>query len=225
MLNIFVGYDSREIAAFQVCCHSIIKNSSKMVSITPLNIRHMGDFTNTSYKASTEFAFTRFLVPYLSDYEGRSLFMDCDMLVRSDISRLFELGDDSDVMCVQHAYEPTTEDKFLGAEQTRYKRKNWSSVMLFNNEKCKTLSKHYVNTAPGLALHQFEWAKTIGVLPKSWNHLVGEYDRSQADIVHFTLGGPYFNEHHDCEYADEWWKYWREANSVLDVKTLEGPNV
>ena len=225
MLNIFIGFDPKEIAAYQVCCYSIIKHATQPVSITPLNIRHLGDFTNTDYKASTEFAFTRFLVPYLSDYQGHSLFMDCDMLVRADVSELFALADDSEVMCVKHIYEPKPEDKFLGTTQTSYPKKNWSSVMLFNNEKCKSLSKHYVNTAPGLALHQFEWAKSVGALAPSWNHLVGEYPPADADIVHFTLGGPYFDDYRDCEYAAEWWAVFKEANSVLDVKTLEVPHV
>jgi len=107
MYNVFIGYDAREIAAYQVCSYSIQRNSSKPVSITPINIRHLPWFTNTDYKASTDFAFTRFLVPYLSDYKGWSLFIDSDMLIRSDISKLFELADDRyAVMCVKHNYAP-----------------------------------------------------------------------------------------------------------------------
>lgn len=191
------------------------------MSITPLNVRQISGFTNTDYKASTQFAFTRFLVPYLSDYQGISLFMDCDMLVRSDIKTLFDHMDGDDVMCVKHVYTPKSETKFLGQEQTTYKYKNWSSVMLFNNEKCKVLSKHYVNSTSGLKLHQFDWTSKVGKLPRSWNHLVGEYEtNTDADLVHFTLGGPYFHEYKNCEYAEEWWQYFREANSVHDVKVL-----
>jgi len=150
--------------------------------------------------------------------------MDCDMLVRSDISKLFgHMDQEYDVMVVKHDYVPKSETKFLNQEQTSYGKKNWSSVMLFNNDKCRRLTKHYVNTSSGLHLHQFEWANYVGELPRSWNHLVGEYDKfSDADLVHFTLGGPYFNESKDCEYADEWWQCWRESNSVLDIKLLEG---
>lgn len=224
-MKVFIGYDNREIAAYQICAYSIIRNASQPISITPLNIRQIDAFTNTDYKASTQFAFTRFLVPYLSNYEGWSLFLDCDMLIRSDIVDLFELADDSAVMCVKHDYIPKTESKFLGAEQTKYKCKNWSSVMLFNNAKCKKLTKHYVNTASGLHLHQFDWTSDVGELPGSWNHLVGENSPTEADLVHFTLGGPYFEEYRDCEYADEWWKYFNEANSVLDIKVLGGRHV
>jgi len=227
MLNIYIGYDPKEIAAYQVCAHSIIRHAKQPVSISPLNVRHISGFTNTDYKASTEFAFTRFLVPYLSEYKGWSLFMDCDMLLRTDISKLFgHMDQQYDVMVVKHEYDPVSGDKFLGQEQTIYPKKNWSSVMLFNNDKCRKLTKHYVNTSSGLHLHQFQWAQEVGGLPRSWNHLVGEYDANMdADLVHFTLGGPYFKESRDCEYADEWWSCWREANSVLDVKILGGNNV
>jgi hypothetical protein len=65
-----------------------------------------------------------------------------------------------------------------------------------------------VNTASGLELHQFKWLASddlIGALPERWNHLVG-YDAPSADaaLVHYTLGGPYFPEYAQCEYADAW---------------------
>jgi lipopolysaccharide biosynthesis glycosyltransferase len=224
--RIFIGYDSREIAAFNVCVHSIIKHSTRPVSITPLNVRHFPWFTNNDYMASTEFAFTRFLVPYLSDYRGISLFLDGDMLVRSDIDRLFCCAEpDKVVSVVKHNYRPKRGDKFLGQRQSVYDKKNWSSVMLFNNEKCRSLTPDYVNMAEGLDLHKFNWCKDkdIGELPKSWNYLVGEEIGSgyaNPDLVHYTLGGPYFKDYEECEYADEWFKYWQEANSVLDRRVV-----
>lgn len=228
MLKVFVGFDPKEIAAFQVCAYSIWKNASEPVAVIPLNIRQIKQFENCNVKSSTEFAFTRFLVPHLCDFKGQAVFMDCDMLVLGDIARLFDEvnltrnPEVSDVYCVQHDYHPATKTKFLNQEQTRYEKKNWSSVMLFNNEKCKILTKHYVNTASGLHLHQMEWASRVGKLPASWNHLVSEdtAEQGDADIVHFTLGGPYFREYENCPYSKEWKKYWREANSVLDIKIL-----
>ena len=56
-------------------------------------------------------------------------------------------------------------------------------------------------------LHRLNWTKNdlIGELSPDWNHLVGEYDPNpDAKIVHWTLGGPWFNETKDAEYADEW---------------------
>lgn len=211
MIRIFIGFDPRETVAWHVLCHSILARSSQPVSFVPLALHQLGGCFNRPRDPlqSTDFSFTRFLVPYLSSYEGWSLFMDCDMLVRADIAELWDLRDDRyAVMCVKHDHRPLETVKFLGAPQTAYGKKNWSSVMLFNNARCQALSPGYVNTASGLELHQFKWLggdDAIGELPKTWNHLVGHdpLDPS-AKNVHYTVGGPYFKEYQACEHADEW---------------------
>jgi hypothetical protein len=135
--------------------------------------------------------------------------MDCDMLMREDVAQLWQLRDERyAVMVVQHAHVPRETVKFLGEPQTKYEKKNWSSVMLFNNARCSMLTPDYVNGASGLELHQFKWLvrdELIGPLPERWNHLVGYSPRMpDAALVHYTLGGPYFEEYAHCEYADEW---------------------
>ena len=217
--RVFIGYDPAEAVAFHVLCHSIRKHASIPVAITPLsrnNLRH--DFTRErSAGESTEFAFSRFLTPYLCDYEGWAAFMDCDMLVREDIAGLASYCSHGNerygVMCVQHDYTPKSGRKFLGAINEPYPRKNWSSVMLFNNARCRALTPEIVNDATGPYLHRMQWLadSQIGGLPSRWNHLVGEYmpDRSAANY-HFTLGGPYFPDYDRGEGADEWWDNFRE---------------
>lgn len=210
-IRVFVGYDGRESAAWYVLAHSIAARASVPVSVTPLALNQLSGlmWRERSPLQSTDFAFSRFLTPFLSGYEGWSIFMDCDMLVREDIARLWELRDDRyAVMCVKHEHVPSETVKFLNAPQTAYPKKNWSSVMLFNNARCRALTPAYVNEATGLQLHQFKWLadeQLIGELPHGWNHLVG-YDRydPEASNVHFTDGGPYFAEHADCDYAQEW---------------------
>ena len=150
-----------------------------------------------------------FLTPYLAGFDGWTIFMDCDMLVLDDICKLFELKDDRyAVQVIKHDHRPQEDVKFLGAAQTKYEKKNWSSVILFNNAKCRALTPDYVNSATGLQLHQFKWLENddlIGELPAEWNWLVNEYDyKDDARNVHFTDGGPYFDEYKDCDYADEW---------------------
>jgi len=112
------------------------------------------------------------------------------------------------VQVVKHDHRPRETVKFLGQPQTTYPKKNWSSVMLFNNANCRVLAPAYVNTASGLELHQFKWLpdeSAIGELPRRWNHLVGYYGPSRdVSLAHYTLGGPYFDEYRNCEYADEW---------------------
>ncbi len=181
------------------------------VTIAPLKLRQLKPiFTRERHTLqSTDFSFSRFLTPHLCAYQGWSLFIDCDMLMLEDIANLWALRDERyALMVVKHEHKPQETVKFLGEPQTAYQKKNWSSVMLFNNERCRALTPEYVNRASGLELHQFKWLKDealIGALPRQWNHLVG-YDapRRDAALVHYTLGGPYFEEYADCEYGDEW---------------------
>jgi hypothetical protein len=209
--RIFIGFDTSEVVAYHVCCQSIISRSSVPVSFTPLSLNLIKRIYNRARDPlqSTDFSFSRFLVPYLSGYEGWSLFMDGDMLVRSDIAELITLCDDAySVMACKHEYIPKSSVKFLNNTQTRYVKKNWSSMILFNNSQCRKLTPEYVNTATGLELHQFKWLddeKEIGNLPLTWNWLVGEYPYDDGvKLAHFTLGGPYFDEFAHTDFSDEW---------------------
>jgi hypothetical protein len=210
-LRVFIGYDPREALAFSVLAHSINARASVPVSITPLWLSQLaGVYRRERHPLqSSDFSFSRFLTPHLCGFQGWALFMDCDMLMLDDIARLWQLRDQRyAVQLVKHQHVPREDRKFLNEAQTKYEKKNWSSVMLFNNARCGALTPDYVNTASGLELHQFKWLADdtlIGEIPRRWNHLVG-YDAPDASVsnVHFTLGGPYFNEFRDCEYADAW---------------------
>ncbi|MGZ5032675.1 MAG: glycosyltransferase [Usitatibacter sp.] len=221
-IRVFIGYDGREAAAFGVLSHSIHARSSRPVSITPVMLSELQAVFKRERNPlqSTDFSFSRFLVPYLCDYQGWAIFMDCDMLARDDIARLWEMRDERyAVQVVKHVHVPKEDTKFLGAVQTKYEKKNWTSVMLMNCAKCSALTPEYVNRASGLELHQFKWLEgdhLIGEIPSAWNHLVG-YDapRADASLVHFTIGGPYFDAYKDCEYAREWFD---ERKAMLQVE-------
>jgi hypothetical protein len=211
MIQVFIGYDPREALAFSVLAYSIHARATQAVTIAPIMLSQLdGVMTRERHPLqSTDFSFSRFLTPHLAGYAGWSVFMDCDMLMLDDVARLFALRDDRyAVMVVKHDHVPKEERKFLDQPQSAYQKKNWSSVMLFNNAKCRTLTPEYVNSASGLELHQFKWLANddlIGAIPACWNHLVGySAPRRDASLVHYTLGGPYFDEYRDCEYADEW---------------------
>ena len=223
MIRIFIGYDTREAAAFSVLAHSIHARATEPVAIAPVKLSELAGVYRREWNPlqSTQFSFSRFLTPFLCGFEGWAIFMDCDMLVLVDIAKLWRLRDERyAVQVVKHVHVPKEETKFLGAVQTKYEKKNWSSVMLMNCARCTALTPDYVNRASGLELHQFKWLEgdhLIGEIPHAWNHLVG-YDapRRDASLVHYTIGGPYFDAYRDCEYAKEWFA---ERDAMLRVES------
>ena len=210
MIPIFIGYDPREAIAFHVCANSIIRNSSVPVSITPLALTNFKDYTETHTDGSNQFIYSRFLVPHLAGFKGHAIFMDGDMIVRGDIAELWALRDPyCDVQVVKHDYQTKMTEKYLGAKNENYPRKNWSSVMLFNCDSfyTKKLTPEYVQEATGAHLHRFEWAdqERIGELPKEWNWLPDEYGSNpDAKLLHYTLGTPCFHDFATSPMADEW---------------------
>ncbi len=221
MINIVIGYDRSNRMPAYTAAESIMQHASQPVNFTFLHRNMLKEYTRPrGLYDSTEFSNSRFLTPYLHNYEGWSLFVDNDVIVQADIIQLFNLVNDRyTVMCVKHDYEPKNDTKFLNHQQTKYKYKNWSSVILFNNSKCKMLTPDYVNTVNGLNLHQFRWLKSedeIGSLPLEWNYLVGNDNqtKSKPKLIHYTEGGPYFRESRDCEYSDEWFDIYRTINDV-----------
>lgn len=227
LINVFVGYDYRERAAANVLCDSIWRASSSPVAITQLitqQLEQQGLFSRArDAKQSTEFSFTRFLVPHLMNYQGWALFMDCDMLCRDDIAKVWSLRDDRyAIMCTQHDHVPTETTKFMGEPQTTYPRKNWSSFILFNCAKCRVLTPEFVNNATGLELHRFLWTgdEFIGAVPhERWNYLLGVQSQDVLPVseggpshVHWTLGGPWFPDYDKENLAiDAEWKTARRA--------------
>ena len=218
-MKVYVGYDPREDIAYQVCKHSITRRNKK-VEVKPLiqkELREQGYYDRPIDKlASTEFTFTRFLVPELSNFNGWSVFMDCDMILQTDIAELFDQADDKyAVMCVKHDYTPKEGIKMDGKAQTVYPRKNWSSVMLFNcgHPSNQNLNVELVNDpeVTGKYLHRFSWLKDeeIGELKPEWNWLAGWYQEPKdgtPKLIHYTEGGPWFENYRDCEYHAEWKK-------------------
>ena len=218
-MKIFIGWDSREDIAFKVCESSLLRHTSIPLSIQPIKQNQMRE-RNLYWRehdplSSTEFTFTRFLVPYLAGYEGWAVFMDCDFLWRGDVATVLDYCDNQkSVLVVKHSYNPPEKRKMDGALQTQYPRKNWSSFMLINcghPDVKKNLTLDTVNSATGLYLHRLQWTenKNIGELPIAYNYLEGWHDKNDCPnplAVHFTRGGPWFRDYMNVEYGDEWTK-------------------
>jgi lipopolysaccharide biosynthesis glycosyltransferase len=214
--KIFVGYDSREDIAWEVCRHSLLRHADDDLEVIPIrqeSLRELGLYTRPhDAKSSTEFSITRFLTPFLAAQSGWVVFCDCDFLFTVDVREvLANLDDDKAVYCVQHDYTPAHAIKMDGKQQSAYPRKNWSSFMLFNcdHSDVRALTPAVVNTASPAYLHRFEWVRdesSIGALDLDWNFLVGEYAKPEFTprVLHYTVGGPWFDAWQNCDYAELW---------------------
>jgi hypothetical protein len=226
-LSVYIGYDKREDAAYRVCKASLETHSSIPLRIVRLDadlLRNMGLYRRgwvaqegqridlaDGRPFSTDFAFTRFLVPALSLYQGWALFCDCDFLFTADIAELAAMANERyAALCVKHDHIPAETVKMDGASQGRYRRKNWSSLVLWNcaHPANSCLTMYCVNRMPGRWLHGFDWLRDelIGELPPSWNWLarVNEPLPTVPKGIHFTLGIPTMPGCADTPYAELW---------------------
>jgi len=206
---IFIGYDPRQPVAFTVLSHSIIKFATRPVAITPLVLEHTG----IDRVGLTPFTFSRFLVPYMMNYEGRAIFMDIDMMVVGDITELFKLA--------------CQEDKKVWVVKNKLHRYEWPSLMLFDCEKCPELTPEFVQNTDK-PLHTMGWCKEeeIGEFSPEWNQLVG-YDppNPNAKAIHFTQGVPAFPETEKCEWAEQWREMAQAAFSTASWRELMSRSV
>ena len=209
--NFFIGYDSKEDIAYRVCKNSLINSSSinvKVIALKQAELRYKGLYYRTADPlASTEFTYTRFLIPSLMNFNGWAVFCDCDLLFLKDVKELFSnLSEKYAVYCVKHDYSPSEKHKMDGRQQTIYPRKNWSSFIVFNcsHPSNSKLNIELVNKESGAFLHQFKWLKDdeIGSLDERWNWLEGwtsNHNDQKPFAVHYTRGGPWFDEWQDVE--------------------------
>ena len=236
MLRCFIGYDPIDAKAYEVAEKSLLKHASIPLQIERVWDRDLrktgiywrpyrvsdgkaeGEINGQMYDLldgkpfSTAFSFTRFAVPIIANTTDWVLFMDPDMLVRADIAELLEMADETcAIMCVKHDHDPDERVK-MGRErlQTRYVRKNWSSLMLMRPDKCRNVTQFVLNNWSGADLHALRFVsdEQIGGLPESWNWLEGWSNPAlDPKIVHYTRGTPDMEGHEEAAYADEWREY------------------
>ncbi len=222
MINLYVGYDEREAIAYHVFCHSVIKNTSIPVKITPLVLSQLKEFNETHQDRSNDFVYSRFLTPYLNEFDGWAIFADGDMICQADLKELIGMADPNKaLMVVKHDYQTKASIKYLGNINENYPRKNWSSVILWNcsHPKHKILTPEFVSNQTGKFLHRFSWLddNDIGELPVEWNWLACEYEKNtEAKLIHYTLGTPCFKDFRDTDMAEIWYDYYESAKKGFD---------
>lgn len=237
--QVFIGFDERQSISFEVCKKSILDNASGPVDIYALDHRDLrrkglfyrewltdqrtGNYVDASdnLSFSNQFSHTRFLVPSYSTYlgirENLALFVDTDFVFFGDIYSLFgHCRRDKPVSVVKHDYCPENTLKMDQQVQTRYPKKLWSSLMMFNlydSRLARWLPLEYVNTAKTSDLHRFSWVESdsnIGSIDESWNFIPdhSENNTNEINAIHYTEGLPDLAGFETSKYA----KYY------LDIK-------
>ena len=209
-ITVVVGFDQREAIAYHVCCQSVLEKASAPVQFIPLADNTLADYTETHRDGSNRFIYSRFLTPYLCDFQGWAIFADGDMVCQTDIKELWDLRDAGKaVQVVQHDYQTKAHIKYLGNKNENYPRKNWSSLILWNcaHPAHRVLTPELIQQQTGAYLHRFSWLTDdqIGALPPAWNWLAIEYDNNpEANLVHYTLGTPCFEDYAHTSMAEHW---------------------
>ena len=229
-LIIYIGFDSSNYGqemAYEVCKRSILKydKNIKIIKLVKKDLEEKGLFSRDDNSGSTEFTYTRFLVPYLNNYQGYALFCDSDFLWKCNpyelLDKYINKKDinitntifkpiDFTIGCVKHEYNKCNGKlKMDGQSQEWYPRKNWSSLILFNCSRCQNLTLDVVNNETPKYLHRMEWCNDEDIISfdKSYNYLVGYYDDIKSEDIkalHYTDGGPWHPGYENTPFADEW---------------------
>jgi lipopolysaccharide biosynthesis glycosyltransferase len=234
-VRVFIGYDSREQAAYEVAVNSLRAHRWDANAI-PLRLERLAsvgllrrsmDARGQLYDlpsnapCSTEFAISRFLVPIICQ-SGWALCVDCDVVFLGDVAELFALADPTKAVMVVKHQQSGGGMKMDGQVQTHYARKNWSSVVLWNcdHPANRRLSLQDVNERPGRDLHAFYWLADaeIGELPAKWNWLVNvEPKPADAKIAHFTQGGPWLPTWHGADHDEIWLRASRTPEEIEEA--------
>ena len=205
-LRVFIGFDPRQPIAYNVLQHSIHAHSSERVSIEPLILRQLP----IKRRGLTEFTFSRFLVPWLCDYQGTALFLDADMLVTADIAQLFAI-------CGKEVFH----DVLVMKDQPKFE---WASAMFFHNTRCKALTPDYIEDTANNPL-TLDWARSVGDMPTEWNVFVGEKDASNAKLLHYSRGIPIWPETRNNPEDRLWIAAHMAANSSVSYAELMGGSI
>jgi lipopolysaccharide biosynthesis glycosyltransferase len=221
-IKIVVGFDQREAIAYHTFSQSVLEKSSLPVLFLPLSMNTLKGYKETHNDKSNDFVYSRFLTPYLHNFEGWAIFADGDMVCQSDIKELWDLRDETKALqVVMHDYKTKFNQKYLGNTNENYPRKNWSSLILWNcsHPKHKVLTPDFISSQTGKYLHRFSWLddEDIGKLPIDWNWLAIEYPNNpKAKIIHYTLGTPCFKDYRNTDMSGMWLEVQKKVNEGID---------
>ena len=227
MIPLYAGFDDREEVGFHTFTSSVIHRASLPTQIIPLHLPMLKGYTAGARDGTNAFIYSRFLIPWLQGYRGHAIFMDgADMVMNADIADLWKLKDVfKAVQVVKHDYQTKHPRKYVGtrmeAENSSYRCKNWSSVMLINcaHYSWRQITPETVGKMSGSDLHSFSFIQDrfVGDLPKEWNWLADEYgENNEAKVIHYTAGIPGFPHYKDTPMASRWFRANKQITYAID---------
>lgn len=203
---VFIGGSASEWLPATVLEYSIRKYASVSVQCFKLADCKIAipEPRDESNRGRTPFSFQRFLIPQLTQHQGKAIYLDSDMLVFGDIRRLWEspLGA-NDLLCINANSASQMDSRF--------------SVMLLN---CAEIGWNINDVINGLNEGEYTYeqlmlemvpVRSIGSsLPATWN-CVDSYQPGVTELLHYTDMNrqPWLS----CENPDAglWVKHLREA--------------
>jgi hypothetical protein len=186
--SVYIGIDSRQPLAYTVMRYSVESNASRPISVNGLFLHQLP----ISRVGATEFSYSRFLVPWLMDFEGFGLFCDEDQVMTGDVWELF-------------SYCSKLDDPWDVAVMKNQPEYEWPSVMVFNNQNLKHMTPEYIEDKSN-RFFDFAWAKHVAELPPEWNHFCGGARPKDAKLYHFSQGIPYWPETRGLDEDPVWFE-------------------
>ena len=180
-IRVYVGATEAQMLPVKVLEYSIRKHASMSVEVFPLHLSGVEIPTprDPKNRPRTPFSFQRFLIPVLSGYQGRAIYLDSDMQVFKDVRTLWTLPlNGADLLTTRAPEVPCRRPQF--------------SVMLLNcdslrwdiDEIIAALNKGQMNYEQ--LMFEMAVAENISFdIDGTWNSLEMFSERKTA-LLHFT---------------------------------------
>jgi len=180
-VRVYVAATEAQMLAVKVLEYSIRKHASLTVQVSALHLSgiEIPSPAKPENRPRTPFSFQRFLIPSLTGYQGRAIYLDSDMQVFQDIRRLWNVSlEDADLLAVQEPGSTGRRPQF--------------SVMVLNCASLRWDIEEIVQSLNegGLTYESLMYdmavaSKIRATLDPAWNSLE-RYHPEQTCLLHYT---------------------------------------
>jgi lipopolysaccharide biosynthesis glycosyltransferase len=234
-IRVFVGADESQLVPAAVLEYTIRKHTAGRVEFTTMRDLPVPMPKDPAKRPRTGFSFYRFMLPKLAGYQGRALYLDCDMQVFANLSELWAIPfDGQTVLCT---YQPEPPERWKGNKS--FKPGRHLAVMMLD---CSRLDWDVHEIVRGLDEDRYGYTELMSDLaivpeeqieeriPVEWNSLE-HYEAGTTKLVHYTQvpTQPWKND--ESPLRELWLGAFREAlaASAIDpqvvVQGIEGGHI